>query len=118
MAVGQTHVSAKFVSNMSLTALASLWATNTIKMGIVTNVSPPAIADSDPRWGAGGSGLNAVVRHGSECDSGWRLNVRVVVTDRGEAGLIGFAIPGLRPVAVLMVGLKPGVSIGSGGLPC
>jgi len=40
---------------MSLTALASLWATNAIKMGIVTNVSPPAIADSDPRWGAGGA---------------------------------------------------------------
>jgi hypothetical protein len=55
MAVGQTHVSAKFVSNMSLTGLSALWATNTVKMGIVTNTSPPAITDSDPRWGAGGS---------------------------------------------------------------
>ena len=55
MAAGATHVSAKFVSNMSLTSLASLWATNTIKMGIVTNTSPPAVSDSDPRWGAGGS---------------------------------------------------------------
>lgn len=55
MSVGQTHVSAKFVSNMTLTSLASLWASNTIKMGIVTNTSPPAIADSDPRWGTGGS---------------------------------------------------------------
>lgn len=55
MSVGQTHVSAKFVSNMTLTSLASLWASDTIKMGIVTNTSPPAITDSDPRWGSGGS---------------------------------------------------------------
>lgn len=54
MSVGQTHVSAKFVSNMTLTSLASLWATNTIKAGFITNASPPAITDSDPRWGAGG----------------------------------------------------------------
>ena len=55
MSVGQTHVSAKFVSNMTLTGLASLWASDTIKMAIVTNTSPPAITDSDPRWGSGGS---------------------------------------------------------------
>ena len=55
MAAGATHVSAKFVSNMSLTGLASLWATNVVKMGIITNVAPPAITDSDPRWGAGGT---------------------------------------------------------------
>ena len=55
MAAGATHVSAKFVSNMSLTSLASLWATNVVKMGIITNVAPPSITDSDPRWGAGGS---------------------------------------------------------------
>ena len=54
MAVGATHVSAKFVSNMSLTALASLWATNTIKAAVMTNAVVPAVADSDPRWGAGG----------------------------------------------------------------
>ena len=55
MVAGATHVSAKFVSNMSITGLASLWASDTIKMGIVTNTSPPAVNDSDPRWGAGGS---------------------------------------------------------------
>lgn len=55
MAVGQSHVSAKFVSNMSITGLASLWASDTIKMGIVTNVLVPLIGDSDPRWGAGGT---------------------------------------------------------------
>jgi hypothetical protein len=55
MAAGDTHVSAKFVSNMSLTSLASLWATNTIKMGIITNAQTPGINDSDPRWGAGGT---------------------------------------------------------------
>lgn len=55
MAAGDTHVSAKFVSNMSLTALASLWASNTIKMAIITNAQTPNITDSDPRWGAGGT---------------------------------------------------------------
>lgn len=55
MSVGQTHVSAKFVSNMSITGLASLWATDTIKMAIITNAQTPGITDSDPRWGAGGS---------------------------------------------------------------
>ncbi len=55
MSVGQTHVSAKFVSNMTLTSLSALWASDTIKMGIVTNTSPPAITDSDPRWGSGGT---------------------------------------------------------------
>ena len=55
MSVGQTHVSAKFVSNMTLTSLASLWASDTIKAAFITNSSPPNINDSDPRWGAGGS---------------------------------------------------------------
>ena len=55
MSVGQVHISAKFVSNMTLTALAALWASDAIKMGIITNATPPAVADSDPRWGAGGS---------------------------------------------------------------
>jgi len=55
MAAGDTHVSAKFVSNMSITGLTTLWATNTIKMAIMTNAQTPGINDSDPRWGAGGS---------------------------------------------------------------
>lgn len=55
MAAGDTHVSAKFVSNMTLTGLASLWASNTIKMAIITNAQTPTITDSDPRWGAGGT---------------------------------------------------------------
>ena len=55
MAAGATHVSAKFVSNMTLTGLASLWASDTIKMGIITNAVVPAITDSDPRWGVGGT---------------------------------------------------------------
>ena len=55
MAAGATHISAKFVSNMTLTALASLWASNTVKMAIITNAVTPAVADTDPRWGAGGA---------------------------------------------------------------
>ena len=54
MTVGQTHVSAKFVANSTITGLTSLWASNTIKMAIITNAQTPAITDSDPRWGAGG----------------------------------------------------------------
>jgi hypothetical protein len=55
MAAGDVHVSAKFVSNMTITGLASLWASDTVKMGIMTNAVTPGINDSDPRWGAGGS---------------------------------------------------------------
>ena len=40
---------------MTLTSLASLWATNTIKAGFITSTTTPAVNDSDPRWGAGGS---------------------------------------------------------------
>jgi hypothetical protein len=55
MAQGDVHISAKFVSNMTLTGLASLWASDTVKMGIITNAQTPNITDSDPRWGAGGT---------------------------------------------------------------
>jgi hypothetical protein len=53
MAAGDVHESAKFVSNMTITGLASLWASDTVKMGIITNAQTPGINDSDPRWGAG-----------------------------------------------------------------
>jgi hypothetical protein len=55
MAQGAVHISAKFVSNMTITGLAALWATNAVKMGIITNGQTPGITDSDPRWGAGGA---------------------------------------------------------------
>jgi hypothetical protein len=55
MASGDVHIQAKFVSNMTLASLASLWGTDTIKMGIITSATTPSITDSDPRWGAGGA---------------------------------------------------------------
>lgn len=55
MAAGDIHICAKYVSNMTKSGLTSLWATNTVKMGIMTNAVVPAVADSDPRWGAGGT---------------------------------------------------------------
>lgn len=55
MAQGDVHISAKFVSNMSITGLASLWASDTVKMAIITNAVTPGVNDSDPRWGAGGA---------------------------------------------------------------
>lgn len=54
MAVGDTHIQAKFVSDMSKTALAALWASDTIKLAFITTTTTPAVNDSDPRWGAGG----------------------------------------------------------------
>jgi hypothetical protein len=53
MSVGQTHVSAQFVENSTLASLASLWGSDTIKVALVTGITP-SITDSDPRWGAGG----------------------------------------------------------------
>ena len=59
MSAGQTHISAKFVANMTLTSLTALWASDTIKMGIIaqywTGTSSPSITDSDPRWGTSGA---------------------------------------------------------------
>jgi len=55
MAAGAMHVSAQFVKNTVGASLASLWASDTIKMGIITNGITPSITDPDPRWGAGGS---------------------------------------------------------------
>jgi hypothetical protein len=55
MAVGDTHIFSVYVYNMTLTSLTALWATNTIKMGIVTNSTVPTVSTADPRWGSGGS---------------------------------------------------------------
>lgn len=55
MAAGDVHVFSQFVNNTTLASLASLWGTNTIKMGIVTNATVPAVTTADPRWGAGGT---------------------------------------------------------------
>lgn len=55
MAAGQVHILAKYVANMTLAALASLWASDVIKMGMITTATTPGVSDSDPRWGAGGA---------------------------------------------------------------
>lgn len=54
MAAGAVHVSAKFVENMALLAGGN-FGSNTIKMSIINNSITPAVGDTDPRWGAGGS---------------------------------------------------------------
>lgn len=53
MAAGDVHVTAKGILN-NANHSGGLW-TNAIKMGIITNAVTPAVADSDPRWGAGGT---------------------------------------------------------------
>lgn len=55
MAAGDTHIQAKFVSDMTKTALAALWASDTIKLAFINSSTTPAVNDSDPRWGAGGA---------------------------------------------------------------
>jgi hypothetical protein len=54
MAAGAVKLIAKYIHNMALTGLPDLWASDTIKMGIITNAVTPSLSDSDPRWGAGG----------------------------------------------------------------
>jgi hypothetical protein len=76
MAAGQTHVSAVFVSNMTLTGLASLWASDTIKAALITSAVTPAIGDADPRWGAGGTtnySTNEVTPGGNYVAGGFTL---------------------------------------------
>jgi len=55
MAAGDVHVFAQWVENTALTGLTALWASDTIKMGIVTNSTVPAVTTTDPRWGSGGT---------------------------------------------------------------
>lgn len=102
MALGQTHVSAKFVSNMSLTALASLWASDVVKMGIMTNAVVPAVADSDPRWGAGGTQNYAsaeVVPGGSYAAGG--------VTLTGTTSTLSAAVASLNATSPITITSNP-----------
>lgn len=105
MSVGQTHVSAKFVSNMTLTALASLWASDVVKVGFITNASPPTIADSDPRWGAGGAqnyATNEVTPGGNYSAGG--------ITLAGTTSTLAAAIASLNatsPISIAANGSNP-----------
>ena len=55
MAAGDIHIFAQYVENTTLTSLSALWASDTIKLGIVTNTTVPAVTTADPRWGSGGT---------------------------------------------------------------
>lgn len=55
MAAGDVHIFAQFSDNTVLTGNPVLWASDTIKMGIVTNATVPTVTTTDPRWGAGGT---------------------------------------------------------------
>lgn len=60
MAAGDVHIFAKYDAQAA-DLLGGDWGTNTIKMGIITNATVPTTADSDPRWGAGGTQNYAAV---------------------------------------------------------
>ena len=53
MAAGDVHVVAKWVANNANNTGGKF--TNTMKMAIITNAVTPAVTDSDPRWGSGGT---------------------------------------------------------------
>lgn len=55
MSVGQIHIMAAFVNNMTKTGLADLWASDSIKVAFITSATTPSVTDSDPRWGSGGA---------------------------------------------------------------
>jgi hypothetical protein len=54
-ASGDVHTFAQYVYSTVITGLPVLWASDTLKGGIVTNATVPAITTADPRWGAGGT---------------------------------------------------------------
>lgn len=94
MAVGATHVSAKFVQNTAITGLASLWASSVIKAALVTGVTP-TITDADPRWGAGGTtnySTSEVAATGNYVAGGFTLT-GTVVTNSGATVLLQAASP-------------------------
>jgi len=55
MAAGDVHIFAQYLKNNADGTQTALWATDTIKMGIVTNTTVPAVTTADPRWGSGGT---------------------------------------------------------------
>jgi hypothetical protein len=94
MSVGQTHVLAKFVQNTAITGLASLWASDTIKVALVTGITP-TITDADPRWGAGGStnySTSEVAAGGNYAAGGFTLT-GTVVTNSGATVLLQATSP-------------------------
>ena len=108
MSVGQTHVSAKFVSNMTLTALASLWVTDTVKAAFITNAVPPLVADSDPRWGAGGAqnyATNEVTPGGNYAAGG----ITILGTTSTQVG----AVTSLNAASPIVIAANAGNPVGA-----
>lgn len=90
MSVGQTHVSARFVQNMAVTGLASLWASDVIKAALITSAVAPTITDADPRWGAGGTTNYSTneVTPGGNYAAGGLIVPGTVATNSGAAVLL------------------------------
>lgn len=55
MAAGDTHIIANYIKSMANNSPADKWASDTIKVALITSVTTPSISDSNPCWGAGGS---------------------------------------------------------------
>lgn len=105
MPVGQTRICAKFVSNMSLTGLTTLWATNAIKAAFMTATVAPLIGDSDPRWGAGGAqnyATNEVVPSGNYVAGG----IAVAGTTSTLAGAVT-SLNCTSPIAIAALAANP-----------
>ena len=56
MASGDVKIFSSYVQLMALAANPAVWGGgDTLKFGIVTNATVPALTTPDPRWGAGGT---------------------------------------------------------------
>lgn len=56
MAAGDTFVFDKFLENVFDSGIHDFGATpNTVKVGLITSATTPAVTDADPRWAAGGT---------------------------------------------------------------
>jgi hypothetical protein len=55
MAAGDTHLIANYAKSQANNSPADKWASDVIKVGLITSSTTPALTDSNPCWGAGGA---------------------------------------------------------------
>lgn len=89
MAAGDVHVFAQAVENWAkLTG--GTFNSHTIKMGIVTNATVPAVTTADPRWGSDGTtnfATNEVTPGGSYSAGGIALTSAAVALSGADTNL-------------------------------
>lgn len=87
MAAGDTKLIANYIKSMANNSPADKWASDAIKVGLVTVTTTPSISDSNPCWGAGGAqnySTNEVTAGGNYAAGGVAL-AGLTVTQAGAA---------------------------------